>query len=182
MPAVLWGLIAVTAGAIFMGVTAWLAAAKSPPLPPDVDLPRTQLQRSALFTLLIGGALAMTAFGIVFVHGPAEVYEHDAPRLTFTFLMLATLGVFTAMLVLARRWSARGDGSMDERDEAILARAHATQGPAILITMAVWTIGLTETFRGVGVPTYFLFFVFWSVLVVHLMALPVGILVGYRRR
>jgi cytochrome bd-type quinol oxidase subunit 2 len=182
MPVILWGVLAVAAGLAFMSVIAWRAAASRPALPVGVELPTTSLQHLARGGLAVGVLLAGTAAGIVIVHGPAETYANDVPRLTFTALMLAVLAAFVTMLLVARSWEKRDDGRFDERDKAILDRAHMAQAPAMLLTLAVWMVGLTEAFRGTGVPTFYLYLVFWSVLAMNLIALPIGILIGYRRR
>lgn len=52
----------------------------------------------------------------------------------------------------------------------------------MLVTLAVWLIGLQESYRAEGaVPVFYLYLMFWSVLVVSLLAFPLGILLGYRR-
>lgn len=181
MPVILWGVLAILAGLVFMAVLAWRAALARPALPEGVELPKTDLQRLALRALGIGGGLTVAAGLIVAVNGPAATYDRDDLRLAFTFLMLAVLGVIVSMLVVARSWEKKDDARFDERDKAILDRAHMAQGPAVLLTLAVWTVGLTETFRATGMPTFYLFLVFWSVLAMDLIALPIGILVGYRR-
>ena len=183
MPVILWGLLAVTAGFGVIAVAAWRAAPKAPPLPPGTDFPVTRLQKLAWTSLAVAGALAGSAAAIVVRFGPQTVDETDALRLTFTFLVLGTLFVLLAMLVIAKRWADRDDGTIDERDQAILDRAHVAQAPAILVTLAVWMVGLTESFRDPGgIPTLYMYLVFWSVLVIHVLALPVGVLLGYRRR
>ena len=183
MTVILWGVLAVTAGGTVMALAAWRAASKAPPLPPDVDFPVTRLQKlaraSLAASLLLGGSAAF----IVVRFGPQTVYDTDALRLPFTFLVLGTLIVLLVMVSLAKVWSDRGDGSMDERDQAILDRAPVAQAPAMLVTLAVWMVGLTESFRDPGaVPTFYLYLVFWSVMVIHVVALPVGVLLGYRRK
>ena len=71
---------------------------------------------------------------------------------------------------------------VDERDRAILSGSSGLQSGAVLTTLVVWVIGLTESFHAVGaVPLYYLNLVFWSCLVVNLLALPLGVLLGYRR-
>jgi hypothetical protein len=183
MTVILWGLLATLAGGAVMALAAWRAAPRRPSLPPDVELPATRLQRLARWSLLIGVVLAGSAGAIVGTRGWEDTYGSDALRLTFTFLVLATLVLLLVMVVLARSWSDRQDGTLDERDQAILDRAPVAQAPAMLVTLAVWMVGLTESFRDPGaVPTSYLYLVFWSVVVVDVLALPVGILLGYRRR
>jgi len=183
MTVILWGVLAVTAGAAVMAIAAWRAAPKAPPLPPDVDFPVTRLQKLAGWTLLVGLVLAGSATAIQVTYGPQTVYDTDNLRLTFTFLVLATLIVFLVMLLVAKAWADRGDDTLDERDQAILDRAPVAQAPAMLVTLAVWMVGLTESFRDPGaVPTLYMYLVFWSVIVIYMLALPVGVLLGYRRR
>jgi uncharacterized membrane protein len=103
-------------------------------------------------------------------------------RLPVTALMLAALvASLVPMLVARRRVTSRV--LVDERDLEILARAPRVQGAAVLVCLALWTVALMEAFRAAGqVPMAFVVLVFWSCLVGHALALPVGILVGYRRR
>ncbi len=183
MTVILWAVLAVTAGAAVMAIAAWRGAPKLPPLPPDVDLPLTRLQKLAGWSLLAGLVLAGSAGAIVVTYGPQTTYDTDTLRLTFTFLVLATLIALLAMLLVAKSWANRGDGTLDERDQAILDRAPVAQAPAMLVTLAVWMVGLTESFRDPGaVPTFYMYLVFWSVIVIDMLALPVGVLLGYRRR
>jgi len=183
MTVILWGILATTAGAALMAFAAWHAAPKAPPLPPGTDFPVTRLQKLAAWTLAIGLLLAISAGAMVATFGWETVYDADGLRLTFTFLVLTTLVVFLGMTLLAKSWKDRGDGTLDERDQAILDRAPVAQAPAMLVTLAVWMVGLTESFRDPGaVPTSYLSLVFWSVIVINMLALPVGVLLGYRRR
>ncbi len=63
-----------------------------------------------------------------------------------------------------------------------LARASLAQSVAMLLTLAVWVVGVTETFRATHlVPSVHLYLLFWSCVIANLAALPVGILLGYRR-
>ena len=71
----------------------------------------------------------------------------------------------------------------DERDLETLARAPCVQGASVLACLAICTAALMEAFHAQGqVPTAFLALVFWSCALVYSLALPVGILLGYRRR
>ena len=99
-----------------------------------------------------------------------------------TGLLLASMVVLVAPTLLVGTWAGREDGRLDERDRAILARAPAGQAAAMLVVLAVWMIALTESFRGEpGIPGVFLNLIFWSCLLVSLLASNVGILIGYRR-
>jgi hypothetical protein len=51
-----------------------------------------------------------------------------------------------------------------------------------VVSVAAWSIILTEAYWEAGqVPVAFLTLIFWSCLLVSTMALPVGVLIGYRR-
>ncbi|MFC1661011.1 hypothetical protein ACFL3S_06100 [Gemmatimonadota bacterium] len=183
MPILIWGVLALAVGFIGLWVMARRAMPPAPPLPPDVELGATPLQRAARWGLGVGLFLAACAAVVIVWYGPETTYDDDNIRLAFTFLLLAVL----VSLVVSTSWivvRARRDKSlMDERDRAILDRAPAVQGIAVILTLAVWMIGLVEHFRPVGaIPTYYMYLVFWCCLLVHLMGLPLGILIGYRRR
>jgi hypothetical protein len=95
------------------------------------------------------------------------------------------LGALVVSLVpmLVARGRGRGRVLVDERDLEILARAPRVQGAVALVCLALWTVALMVTFRAAGqVPMPFVVLVFWSCLLSHALALPVGILLGYRRR
>ena len=97
-------------------------------------------------------------------------------------LLLAILVVVGGATIWLKAQIGREDGALDERDEAILGRASATQAGAILVTLVIWTIGLAEHFHEAGaVPVSYLYLICWCCIVVHLLGLPVGVLIGYRR-
>jgi hypothetical protein len=53
---------------------------------------------------------------------------------------------------------------------------------AVLVTVAIWMVGLQERYSEAGaVPVVWLMLVFWSCVVASVLALPLGILLGYRR-
>ena len=183
MTVLLWAILALVVGLAVIMVATWRAAPSRPPLPPDMALPATPLQRASAWSLAVGLLLAAGAAGIVIAYGSETTYRNDTIRLTFTFLLLASLiTVAAATGWVANR--ARTDSSVvDERDRTIVDRAYKVQGAAMLLTLAVWIVGLTERFHGAGaVPTFYLFLVFWSCVIVHMLAVPVGVLLGYRRR
>jgi len=96
---------------------------------------------------------------------------------------LVVSGVPTlVILVASRRVTARAVVA-DERDLAILTRAPRIQGVAMLVCNGLWAAGLMVAYRVPGqVPVPFLVLMFWSCLLVYALTLPVGILLGYRRR
>jgi hypothetical protein len=183
MSVILWGIIAIAAGLAGFSVVAWLRRPKLPPLEPGTELPATPLQRLAAWGLLAGLLPAIAAGGMVVWYGPRMIYDDDALRLAFTLLLLLVVAVFLVATVRLKTWVRRADATLDERDRAILARAPALQSTAMLLTLAAWLVPLIEHFHSAGaVPLFYLYLIFWSCWAVSLLALPLGILVGYWRR
>jgi len=181
---ILWSILAlgVAFGALYLGVRR--AQRRLPPiaLPPGEKLPTTALQRLAQWSLLAGVLLTLAAAAIVAYFGAAAWWDRDAVRLPVTGLLLAVLAVFTFYLTRVRLWTARDDGTLDERDLAILACAPAGQAPAMIVTLAAWMIGLVETYQAThAVPSAFLYLIFWSCLMVSILGLLGGVVIGYRR-
>jgi hypothetical protein len=182
MSIVLWGVLALVGGFFVLWIVARRARPSGAPLPPDTDFPATPLQRVSRWSLALGLLLALAAAALVVVSGAEATFESDALRLTFTTLLLGVLGILAAASIWLKGQVVRPDGALDERDKAILGRAPAMQAAAMMVTLAIWIIGLAEHFHDVGaVPVFYLYLVFWSCAVVNLLGLPVGVLVEYRR-
>jgi len=147
-------------------------------------MPTTPLERWATWSLVAATLLAATAGGIITYFGPEIWYANDEVRLTATAFILATVAVFALTSVRVAVWTQRDRSQFDERDRAILVAAPAGQAAAMLVVLAAWTILLTEHFRSAGgqVPTFYLYLVFWSVLLVSMLTWLAGIVVGYRQR
>jgi uncharacterized membrane-anchored protein len=183
-----WIAVAVLAALVF---TAFAARAALPPRAeagtegdPEAAgaVPLAPLQRAAWMTLVSSGAFAVAAVWVIAKHGAQVFLADENVRLPVTALMLAALVASLVPELLARR-RAGGRVLVDERDLEVLARAPRVQGAAALVCLALWTAALMVTFRAAGqVPMPFVVLVFWSCLLVHALALPVGILLGYRRR
>jgi purine-cytosine permease-like protein len=184
MPVILWSILAVVLVLGVIAVARYHSRSILPPLvlPPGETLPTAPLQRLVRWSLALGVVPMAAAAVLVAWYGPTEYSADDAVRLLVTGLLLASLIVLAVPTLLASAWATRDDDRLDERDRAILARAPAGQAGAILVLLAVWVIALTETFRGEpGIPSVFLTLMFWSCLLVSLLASNVGILLGYRR-
>lgn len=182
MSIVMWAVLALLCGFAVLWIMGRLAARRSPPLPEDVEFPATPMQRVARWTIVAGAVIAAVAAGLVLLNGAEATFESDTLRLTFTGLLLLILAVVGGATIWLKKQVTRVDGRLDERDRAILGQAATAQAAGMLITLAIWTVGLTETFHAAGaVPVFYLYLVFWSCVVVDLLGLPVGILLGYRR-
>lgn len=182
MSIVLWGILALASGFFALWVVARRARPDTTPLPPGTELPATPLQRIARWSIGVGVLFGAAATALVVANGPEATFEDDGLRSVFTLLLLVLLGVVGGGTAWLKARVSRGDGLLDERDEAIMGRAPAMQAAGILVTLAIWTVGLVEHFHADGaVPLHYLYLVFWSCLVVYLLGLPVGVLAGYRK-
>jgi hypothetical protein len=184
MSVIFWSVLAL--GLVFVAV--FLAARYSrsiaPPLvmPPGETLPTAPMQRLARWSLALGLPPMVAAGALVAWFGPTVYSDDDAVRLSVTGLLVASLVVLATPMLLASVWSSRGDERLDERDRAILARAPAGQAAAMMVVLAVWMVALQESFRGEpGIPGVFLNLIFWSCLLVSLLASNAGVLIGYRQ-
>jgi hypothetical protein len=185
MKVILWSIIAI--GAVFGVVYAMgrRAQRRIPPLilAPGESVPTTALQRLARNTLVPVMLLTLVAAVIVAYHGAQVFWDNDHVRITVTGLLVAALAVFAICLSRVALWMSRADGVLDERDRAILATAPAGQGPAIIVTIAAWMIGLIEAYRSTHlIPSVYLYLIFWSCLMVNVLAHLAGIMIGYRRQ
>lgn len=181
-----WTIAAVVAGLAAAALATWVAARPVPrPVevgPEDADAPMTPLQKLPWWWLGIGLAMAVPFAVAVVVYGAPRYYEDDAIRVPVTMILVAGFLVYAGLLAAGRVRMRRAEVVLDERDRGVLAAAPRAQVTAILVCMAAWTIGLMESFRGTGlIPVAYAPVLFWSVILVAMLALPVGILLGYRR-
>ena len=52
----------------------------------------------------------------------------------------------------------------------------------LIVTLAAWMIGLGEAFQSTHlVPSSFIYLIFWSCVLVSLIAMLAGVVIGYRR-
>lgn len=184
MKEILWGVVALGLAFVALYVVVRRAQRVLPPivLPPGETMPTTALQRLAWQTL--AGVFLLTAAAAVVVvrHGVSVAWDDDAVRLTATGLVIAGLAVFTYYISRVRMWIIRDDGTLDERDRAILSSAPAGQAPAMMVTLAVWMISLIEKYQASHlIPSAYLYLIFWSLLMVSILAALAGVVIGYRR-
>jgi len=179
VPFVLIVIAVLVLGLLAIGVATYVAR---PPLPPIADLPLTPLQRRAWAWLAVQLVITAAIVVILAKAGPSRFWEDEAVRLPVTGLFVLGVAAYGAQFGLTYWQASRGKLVLDERDRAILDRAPAAQVPAMLVTVAAWVAVLMETYHSEGqVPVVFLVLIFWSCLFVISLALPAGILLGYRR-
>lgn len=182
MKPILWIVLALLVAGAIVFVAALRTRRQLPALPEGVELPPTPLQRYAGLALALVVLLTLAAGICVAVFGPQTWWDSDPVRLTVTGLLMAALLVFAVFTGAVRSLDLRADGSFDERDRAILGRACAGVGGAMMAVLAAWMIALTEAFIETHlVPSYYLYLVFWSCVMTNVVASLAGILVAYKR-
>jgi hypothetical protein len=136
------------------------------------------LQKRAFFGLIFGifWAIAMTLV-FIFKGGAAAFDEDQVFRLTMDAIWVGGLVVYLVMF----QTILRNTNKVDERDRLIYERSPRIQWIAVVLTLAAWVIGLSEVFNGQGIPSIYLYLMFFTVLCVSAIAGSIGILLGYLR-
>jgi nicotinamide riboside transporter PnuC len=137
------------------------------------------LQKRALYSFVIGLVLTAALIAVLVMQGDITAFERD---LNLRFIMYAVLiGVPLVYLILVNV-TLRKPTQVDERDRLIIERSSRAQWLAVIFTLIVWTIALTETYRNQGqVSIAFLNLIFMSTLIISTLAQSLGILPGYWR-
>jgi hypothetical protein len=138
------------------------------------------LQKRALISLVVG--LLWTAILVVLfiTRGGVQAFEtDDSTRILISLLYVGLLA--TAFFSLSWKTRSGGGVDVDERDLAILKRAPQIQLIAVMLTMAGWVIGLTETYWEQGsIPVMWPYLMMMSTLIASTLAQSLGVLIGYR--
>jgi hypothetical protein len=136
------------------------------------------LQKRAFYGLIFGIAWAIAIVAVFILKGGATIFDTDQ---TFRLIMDGIwVGGLIVYLVLFYP-ILRKPNLVDERDRLIYDRSPRTQWLAVILTLVAWVIGLTEGFRGQGVPTVYLYLMFFTILCVSSIAGSIGILIEYWR-
>jgi len=137
------------------------------------------LQKRALYGLVIGVVWVIAIVVVFIVKGGVSTYSEDTGfRLIMAGLLIGGLLAYSIMMITTLRKS----GQVDERDRLILGRAPVVQLWAVFISLAVWSIALTEIYWDQGqIPVIFPYLVFMSLFIVNVLAQSLGILIGYWR-
>lgn len=173
-------LVFAAVGAVLL-VRAWPRAAQLSPEEREemARAPMPALQRRAWWGLAIGGVTFVAITAILTTKGAAAYWDNDDLRMLVVGIFLGGLFAYIAVVLLALVKEER-DGSLDERDLAILRRASTAQNAAIIITLAGWLTALPKMFHAEGaVPVVYLYLMFGSVILVHMIGQSAGILLGY---
>jgi hypothetical protein len=134
------------------------------------------LQKRAFYGLIFGTAWAITIVAVFILKGGATAFDADQDfRLIMDGIWIGGLVVYLVLFYPILR----KPDLVDERDKLIYDRSPRIQWLAIIFALAAWVIGLTEGFRGQGVPPIFLYVMFFTILCVSAVAQCIGILIGY---
>ena len=135
------------------------------------------LQKRALYGLAFGVVWAVAMIVVFIAKGGVGTFSEDQGfRLIVDGLWIGGL-IFYAILM----FTLRKKNQIDERDRLILGRAPVVQLWAVIFSLVIWTIVLTETYWDQGIPPIFMYIVFIATLVVSAVAQSIGILIGYWR-
>ena len=133
------------------------------------------LQKRALYGLVFGAVWAVAIVVVFIVKGGVNTFSEDqGVRVIIDGLWVGGLIFYGILMLTLRRQS-----QVDERDRLILGRALVVQLWAVILSVVIWTIVLTETYWDQGIPPIFMYIVFMSTLIVSAVAQSIGILIGY---
>ena len=141
------------------------------------------LQKRAWYGLARGVVFAIAIVAVFIIKGGVTAYTEDTGmRLIVSALFVGFLSLYGIVLFATRPKRGRVKVIMDERDATVVRRALYVQLWAVILSLVVWAIALTEIYWDQGhIPVIFPYLIFGSALIVNALAQAVGILIGYRR-
>jgi len=140
------------------------------------------LQKRAWLGLGIAVVTSVAILAVLITRGATSFHDDQGTRLIVTALFLFGLLTWAVLLAPIFYWPGRIKRLFDERDEIIVRRALQVQLWAVIISLVVWSIALTEFYWDQGeIPIVFPYLIFFSIIIVNMLAQAVGILIGYRR-
>ena len=137
------------------------------------------LQKRALYGLVFGAIWAIAIIVVFILKGGVSTFNEDQGfRLIIDGLWVGGLIVYLLLFETIGRKSRQ----VDERDKLIMDRSPRVQWLAVIFSLVVWMIALTESYHDAGqIPVIFLYLIFMSTLIVSAVAQSAGILIGYWR-
>ncbi len=141
------------------------------------------LQKRALYGLVIGVVWAIAIIVVFMAKGGVNVYTGDpGMRAILGAVFIGGLIAYPAILFTLRRKRGQVEATMDERDKVIMGRAPVVQLWAVFISLAIWSIALTEIYWDRGqIPVIFPYLILMSLFIVNVLSQSIGILIGYWR-
>jgi hypothetical protein len=150
--------------------------------PGQRKLPPAPLQKRALWGLTIT-ILTTVAVVFTFIARDASLYYEDKGTRLLVLGIIIAGALAYGVVVLRTRFKDGPDSIiLDERDRMIIARAPAVQLNAVLISLVIWCVALTEVYWDSGaIPIFYPYLMFWATYAVSILAWCLGILIGYHR-
>ena len=140
----------------------------------------TPQQRRAWYGLAIGIVWTLSMVALFVVRGATTFYEDTGMRFTAYAVFFGGILAYVAMMYITGRKMARDGVIQDERDRLILRWVPIYQMLAVILTLAVWMIALTETYEEEGqIPIVFPNLIFFSAIVVNMVFASAGTLIAY---
>lgn len=102
------------------------------------------LQKRALYGLILGIIWAVLLVSLFITKGGASAYSED-PTMRRTLIALLMGGAVAYLLLVSPRIGMfKKKIVIDERDKVIMERAPRIQLVAMMMSLAIWSISLTE--------------------------------------
>ena len=142
----------------------------------------TPLQKRAWLGLGVGVAMSLAILAVFIARGVAS-FDDDLVLRGITYVVcIGGLLICAGALRIKRRRHGRSEVLVDERDKEIVRKATMVQFWAVLLSLFIWAIALTEVYwTEKSVPVVFVYLIAISGLIVGIIAQAMGILIGYRR-
>jgi len=142
----------------------------------------TPLQKRAWLGLGVGVGMSLAILAVFIARGVTSWDDDLVLRAIAYVLCVGGLLVYAITLRIKRRKPGRSEVLIDERDKEIVRRATTVQLWAVLISLFIWAIALTEAYWGQkSIPIIYAYLIAISGLIVNILAQAIGILIGYRR-
>jgi uncharacterized membrane protein len=140
----------------------------------------TPQQKRAWYGLAIGIIWSLALVAVFVAKGATAFDEDTAMRFTVYGLFIAGVLAYVAMMYITG-WRMRKQGPiMDERDRMILRKVPVYQMGAVIVTLAAWSVILTEVYHDQGqVPVVFPNLMFFSAIIVNIVFASAGTLIAY---
>lgn len=158
-----------------------MPAPRQPATPEEADAGPSYLELRARWGTALSLFLLVAYLLVLLAFGPQGSMENAWIRVPVSLGFVLGLLVYLGLMAQTIRRVRSGRMLIDERDLQILARAPAAQVVAILVSLAAWSILLTEIYKDQGslplaIPTVLL----WSSILISMLGFSVGVLLGSR--
>lgn len=142
----------------------------------------TALQKRAWLGLGVGVVMSLGVTAIFIARGVTS-FDDDLVLRGITYVLcVGGFVVYAVTRRIRRRKPGDSEVLVDERDKAIVRSATMLQVWAVMLSLFIWAIALTEAYWGEkSIPIIYVYLIAISGLIVNILAQAIGILIGYRR-